>query len=144
MPLKMFQDEQPQPNLLPMIDVIFQLVLFLMLGAQFQEMERNMNVKVPDGAVANVLPLTDAPQKKVINVDRGGNLTLDNRDIKLAQLRGTLEQARAQYSGLEVVVRGDEQSIYKHVANVLLECRKAEIKSISVAYRIAGESQPGN
>jgi len=47
MPLKTHQDELPELNLTPMIDVVFLLIIFFMVGTKFADMERNVELKVP-------------------------------------------------------------------------------------------------
>ena len=37
MPLKTHMDEQPSLNLTPMIDIIFLIVIFFLVGTQFKE-----------------------------------------------------------------------------------------------------------
>ena len=52
MPLKVQQDEQPQLNLTPMIDVLFLLIIFFMVATTFGDLERNMELQVPEVAEA--------------------------------------------------------------------------------------------
>jgi len=66
MPLKTQFDEQPTVNLTPMIDVVFLLIIFFMVGTQFSELERNIRLQVPE--VAGAAALTAAPERRVVNV----------------------------------------------------------------------------
>src|SRR6476661_2914187 len=52
MPLKLQHDEMPAMNLTSMIDVLFLLIIFFMVAAKFDEMERNIEVDVPQVAQA--------------------------------------------------------------------------------------------
>jgi biopolymer transport protein ExbD len=47
MPLKTHVDEQPTLNLTPMIDIVFLLIIFFMVGTKFTELERKMALEVP-------------------------------------------------------------------------------------------------
>ena len=67
-------EEIPTLNLTSMIDVLFLLIIFFMVGTKFTEMERKIGLKVPQ--VSNVDALTSAPEKKVVNVYRDGQITL--------------------------------------------------------------------
>ncbi len=49
MPLKTHQDEQPTLNLTPMIDIVFLLIIFFMVGTKFAEWENKLALKVPAG-----------------------------------------------------------------------------------------------
>ena len=67
MPLKLQHDETPALNLTSMIDVLFLLIIFFMVATKFDELERNIEVAVPQVAQAgeNAPP----PQPLVVSVD---------------------------------------------------------------------------
>lgn len=48
MPLKTHTDEQPSLNLTSMIDVVFLLIIFFMVGTKFTELERKIGLQVPE------------------------------------------------------------------------------------------------
>ena len=52
MPLKLQHDEAPALNLTSMIDVLFLLIIFFMVATKFDELERNIEVAVPEVAQA--------------------------------------------------------------------------------------------
>ena len=131
MPLRTYLDEQPTLNLTSMIDVLFLLILFFMVGTKFTEMERKIGLKVPQ--VTDVGALTAAPEKKVVNVYRDGQITLDREPLGLDELSRRLSAARAQYADLGVLVRGDGAGTFQVVADVLNACRKAGITELGVA-----------
>ena len=68
MPLKTHVDEQPTLNLTPMIDIVFLLIIFFMVGTKFSELERKIGLKVPE--VAGAEALTAAPGR--LNGQRRG------------------------------------------------------------------------
>jgi biopolymer transport protein ExbD len=131
MPLRTQLDEQPSLNLTSMIDVLFLLIIFFMVGTKFTEMERKIGLKVPQ--VSNVEALTSAPEKKVINVYRDGQISLDRETVTLDELGRRLTAARSQYEDLGVLVRGDGGGEFQYVAEVLNACRKAGITELGVA-----------
>ena len=135
MPMKTLTDEQPGLNLTSMIDVMFLLVIFFMVGTKFSDTERNMSVKVPQVAAAG--PLAPGPEKRVINVYRDGRITLDRQAVSLAELKAKLADARSQYQKLGVVVRGDSQGPYQNVADVLAACRAAGIADLGITVNMA-------
>lgn len=135
MPLKTLADEQPAMNLTSMIDVMFLLVIFFMVGAKFSDTERNMSVRVPQ--VADAGPMTAAPAKRVINVYQDGRISLDRQTVTIAELKSQLAAARQEYARLGVVVRGDGLGAYQNVASVLAACREAGIADLGISVRIA-------
>ncbi len=137
MPIKTFQDEQPSINLTPMIDIVFLLIIFFMVGTEFVELEREMVVDVP--RVSDGDTLTAAPEKRIINVYRDGRVALDDQTMTLGQLRSELTTARSQYAGLGVIVRGDAEGAFQNVASVLDACRQAGIAEMGISVKLAGK-----
>ena len=135
MPLKTMADEQPTMNLTSMIDVMFLLVIFFMVGTKFSDSERNMSVRVPQVTASG--PIAAAPQKRVINITADGRITLDQQAITLAELKARLQSARQEYAKLGVVVRGDAHATHQSVANVLAACREAGVSDLGISVRVA-------
>lgn len=134
MPLKIQRDDQTSINLTPMIDIVFLLIIFFMVGTKFSELneiERDIALQVPQ--VADAKALTSAPRKRVINVYQDGRIILDEKPVSIDQLQMELANARLQYQKLGVVIRGDADSRYQNVANVIATCRKADITDLNIS-----------
>ena len=134
MALKTHVDEQPTLNLTPMIDIVFLLIIFFMVGTKFTELERKIALHVPE--VADKGALTAAPERKIVNVYRDGAVTLDRKPISLDQLTDELAASRSQYEDLGVLVRGDAQGEFQGVAAVLNACRQAGIRDLGISVRL--------
>jgi biopolymer transport protein ExbD len=132
----MHQDDMPQINLTPMIDIIFQLIIFFMVGSRFTEMDKKVDVKVPTASQAANLPT--APTRYVVNVQRDGQLTFNSQPITLDSLVLELKTLRQTKSDLNVIVRGDADGPLQNVAAVLTACRAAGVADVGIAVR------PGN
>lgn len=141
MPLKTHRDEQPTLNMTPMIDVVFLLIIFFMVGTKFSELERKIGLQVPEVAKAGAL--TPAPKKRVVNVYRDGRIDLDRQAVTLEELTDQLTAARGQYRDLGVLIRGDGQGAFQRVAEVLAACKEAGVAELGISVRLAesGESR---
>ena len=139
MPLKTSRDEQPTLNLTPMIDVVFLLIIFFMVGTKFSELERKLGLRVPEVTEAGAL--TPAPEKKVVNVYRDGHISLDRDEVTLKELTNRLAAARSQYKDLGVLVRGDADGTFQQVAEVLGACRQAGVSELGISVRIAARER---
>jgi biopolymer transport protein ExbD len=133
MPLKMHQDDVPTINLTPMIDIIFQLIIFFMVGSRFTEMDKKVDVKVPTSSQAANLPT--APTRYVVNVQRDGQLTFNNQPMSLEGLVTELKAVRRTQADLNVIVRGDADGPLQNVAAVLTACRAAGVADVGIAVR---------
>ena len=142
MPIKTSRDEQPTINLTPMIDIVFLLIIFFMVGTKFSELteaERLIELNVPE--VAEAKALTSSPKKRIISVFRDGKIMLDDQQVTIKQLKSELQAAKAEYDKIGVVVRGDATSYYQNVADVLATCHSVEIVDLQVAVRVANKEQ---
>lgn len=138
MPLKVQKDIESSINLTPLIDIVFLLIIFFMVGTKFSELneqERNIPLQVP--SVSNATALTSAPMKRVINVLSDGKIYLDERPVSVEELRVELASAKEQYKHLGVVVRGDANTMYQRVADVIATCRQAKISDLNISVRVA-------
>ena len=142
MPLKVHRDEQPSLNMTPMIDIVFLLIIFFMVGTKFTELsesEKEIPLDVPE--VGKVDALTAAPKKRVINVYEDGTITIDGNYVSLVQLQNELIAAKQQYDQLGVVVRGDGNSLHQNVTEVLATCRRANITDLGISVRVAQNAE---
>lgn len=140
MPLKADSLEEPVLNLTPMIDVVFNLIIFFMVGTRFSDMERQFDIHLPQ--VSDAQPLTSPPEEIIINVFADGRIVVREDTLTLPQLQGFLEQARTRYAQQAVLIRGDGQGVYQHVMDVLSACQRAKIANFSLAAQTRTETAP--
>lgn len=135
MPLKLQQDDALQLNLTPMIDVLFLLIIFFMVATTFGDLERNMELKVPE--VAEAGDAVQPAKPLVINVFADGTLDLDGQPATLDELKSRLVEARERIGQPSVVIRGDAECAFQRVASALSACKSAGISELGITVRIA-------
>lgn len=118
-----------------MIDVVFLLIVFFMVATKFTELERDIELNLPE--VAEARALTAKPQAREVAVHADGRMTLDRVEVSPAELTRQLAAARDEYQQLGVVIRGDGACEYRHVAQALAACQEAKISQLSVSVRLA-------
>ncbi len=128
-------DEVPALNLTSMIDVLFLLIIFFMVGTKFVETDRQIELKLPQVKAGGAL--SAAPEKKVISVYQDGVITLDRKTVTLDELTGRLAASRSQYKALGVLVRGDGTATFQLIANVLNACKQAGIADLAISVEMA-------
>jgi len=133
MPLKTLVDEQPSLNMTPMIDCVFLLLIFFLLGTKYTEVERKIPLRIPE--VRDAQALSPAPSKKIVNIYRDGKITLDRQNVSLDDLGDRLKIARRQYADLGVRIRGDAEGQFQGVAEVLNVCKQAGIQELGIGVR---------
>jgi len=139
MAVKTQPDDMPPLNLTAMIDILFLLIIFFMVGTTFIESDKQIKLQVPQ--VNDGGSLSPAPKKRVVNVYQDGQITLDGDSVSLDQLTRRLTAARSQYKGLGVLVRGDGATAFDRVAKVLNACKQAGIADLGISVRVASEKK---
>jgi biopolymer transport protein ExbD len=142
MPLKLQHDEIPTLNLTSMIDVLFLLIIFFMVATKFDEMERDIQVAVPQVVQAG----NDAspPKPLVVSVHADGRLDLDGKVLSETELASQLAARRTPLSEPTVVIHGDAKCAFQHVASALGACRHAGISELGITVKIASEASGRN
>jgi biopolymer transport protein ExbD len=140
MPLKTQLDEAPTLNLTSMIDVLFLLIIFFMVATKFDELERNIDVAVPE--VPQAGDTGPPPKPFVVAVQPDGSIQLDGSSVSLEDLTARLVSARTALGEPSVVIRGDAKCAFQHVAAALAACRQAGVAELGITVRIAGIGNP--
>ena len=136
MPLKTQLSDAPAPNLTPMIDVVFLLIIFFMVGTNFTQVDHKITVNVNVPEVTNQpAALTAKPTQRVISVHADGHITLDNETVTLEQLEQKLKAAVKEYPQLGIIVRGAATGAFGNVAQVLSSVKASGVSEMDIAVR---------
>lgn len=135
MPLKAFSSEdEPQINMTPMIDCVFLLLIFFMVGTQFIDRERQTDIKLPTASVAS--PLTSGPDDIVVNIVGPELVKVGGETFSLEELEERLKEAKKNFADQGVLVRGSGPDPYQLVMDVLDACKRADISKVSLANQV--------
>jgi biopolymer transport protein ExbD len=107
-----------------------------MVATKFDEMERNIEVAVPQ--VKQAGDAATPPRPLIVAVQVDGNVALDGKQMSLADLTKQLAKARTPLTEPTVVIRGDAKCAFQHVASALAACQEAGISDLGITVRIAG------
>ena len=150
MRLKMNEDERKELNLLPMIDVMVNLLIFFLVASKFSNDEREMNAKleVPEVAAAQPLSMTS---KVVVNVERDEGspdgyarpYMIQGKRYREKELELILIQERQKNPDRSVEIRADGKMPWEYVARVMGLCNKAEIKTYTATAQVREEKAAG-
>lgn len=114
MPLKTSNSEElPSVNLTPMIDVVFLLIIFFMVGTQFTQQEQQIDIKLP--SAGNLNAMISTPDRREVSINSDGAVFLDGQQLSITQLTERLKEMRVRYPDLAVAVRGDAEAKQKHI-----------------------------
>jgi biopolymer transport protein ExbD len=117
-----------------MIDVILVLIIFFMVATKFAEEERSVELQLPTIAHRNAA--MTAPEPKVVNVHRNGQITLGTKNVTVGELKEQLAAAKAQYRRLNVLVRGDHYATHGQMTAVYDACKQAGIADLAISVKL--------
>lgn len=125
------QAEDATINLTPMIDVVFLLVIFFMVGSKFSEAESRIEVNVP--AVGEMRSITRGPDELTVDIGVDGTVSVDGQSVSLTQLTSMLRDQHKNYPALKVVVRGEASGSLQQTVEVLHAVRGSGVEQIGIS-----------
>lgn len=118
------------PNMTPVIDVVFLLLIFFLVATRFDQEERELPVELPDVVQAQPLALTP---ELIVNVTRDGKYKVVGKEYTEKQLGSLLRESRQRNPDQPVLIRADGNVAWKFGVRVMGLCNKANIKNYRVA-----------
>ena len=123
-------DEEPTINLTPMLDMVFNLLLFFLAATTFAKEEVELDMRLPQAASGQV---GGEAKQLVVNVTAEGSLHVDGRAVTLEALRQKLAAAQQRDAKQSVLVRGDRAAQFGVGIQGLEACRLAKITKVDFA-----------
>jgi biopolymer transport protein ExbD len=126
-------------NLDPLIDCVFLLNLFFLTTTSFIKMEQDLSINLP--TMSQKLKVHKPPAAPIIVNVRympGGKAFyhVDNEKVTPTALTINLTRARIRNKEQSVVIRGDKNVKWDHVAKVMACCAQAGITKVSATVEV--------
>ena len=135
MPLvRLSDDEELQPNMAPMIDVVLVLTIFFMCATRFSGDEHAFDVELPK--VNTATPL-EAAKPEIVEVAADGGVTFRGESVVIEDLSSRLAAVRGDGREMSVLVRGDRAASHGRMAAVYEACRTAGIRHVGISVQVA-------
>lgn len=119
-------------DVVPMVDCMMVLVIFLMISSSFVS-DPGVEVQKPDVVGA----MSSEQNALLIAISADNRIWFDGQEIRTDQVAGVLKQAAVGRSP-SVIVRGDQVSDLGVFAQVYTEAKRAGIKQVQFATARAG------
>lgn len=148
-------DIKAEPNLTPLLDVVFQLITFFMLVINFSQDAYDVRIKLPVAGSARPADAPDgaAEQRLILNIDRAGSLLFNGKTLSLGQAIEQIKfEAQIQRLNLKtlngkapdpneglparVVIRADRDTQFAPIYSLITACqtngfRKFDLKAMT-------------
>lgn len=131
MPLvRLDTEEDPTPNLAPMIDVILVLTIFFMCATKFTTDERRFDLDLPQaGAAATAAD----GRPEIVEVEASGAVRLGGDAVEMPELAARLAASRGVRPDLAVTIRGERAVPHGRMAEVYEACRASGVSRVAIA-----------
>ncbi len=128
------------PNLTPLIDIVFLLLVFFMLTSHFVR-DEVLNIDLPEADSGESL---DEPQQIEVIINEAGEYSINNQIVTLAALENILLDEIKEQKEKVVRIRGDENVDLGIAIAVFDAARKAGASGIDIVTVEHSDSAPAN
>ena len=123
--------ENPQLDMTPMIDVVFELIIFFVVTLT-QANAKDETVRLEDGKHGiELTPDELPPTHLIVDVARNGRISMCDVTITPAELGRRVKERMRKYGEFPVLIRADYRAKHKSVAEVMNACTQNGIWKLS-------------
>ena len=134
------RSEEPEINLIPFIDVLLVILIFLMLSTTYSRFTE-LQLKLPS---ADAEPMRERPGEIVIAISSDGRYALNRRPVEgrsVDVLSAELKAAAAGRADTVLIISADAMAAHQSVINVLDAARRAGLPRLTFAAQ-TGDGRP--
>ncbi|HOK56923.1 MAG TPA: biopolymer transporter ExbD [bacterium] len=116
-------------NLTPMVDVVFQLIIFFMLSSSFI-MQPGIKIKLPKAETTDIIK-----QREIfVNITEEGKIYFKGKVVNLSEFEKELkEELKNRKENIILIVKADKDTKHGIVVSVMDKARSCGIEKIAVA-----------
>jgi len=131
MPRKRSRSEGCEVNMTPMIDVVFQLIIFFIVSMKIEQ-ELNPDIELEPAPYGPVIADED-PRTLVVEVDRRGWISIHGAQLSKQKFLQIMEGRYRRYGRFPVLIRGDSRAQHADIRAVMDICTRVGIWRVSFA-----------
>jgi len=123
-------DNIPQINIVPMIDVVFAILTFLIVSSLSLSKSEGLPVNLPKASTSQV---QDSPAKITVTLDAQGKFMVDKKLVNLDQIESTVRQVMGQNPSALIVLNADKSVDHGNVVEVMDRLRRIKGAKLGIA-----------
>ena len=124
------EQENPQLDMTPMIDVVFELIIFFVVTIKQEDIFSKLNANRP---APNSAPSTSEENDNQIKIDIGpGGMVFNGRGVSLKELDRNIKQLSATSKKSTVLLRCTMDSPHTYLVDALDTCNKYGMYNLSI------------
>ncbi len=121
-------NEGAEMNMTPMIDVVFQLIIFFVVTLKLTK-DYNKDIKLEDGKNGETITAENSPvQTLTIELSRRsklfphGRISINNAQLNTAMLADIIRQRYKKFGSFPVLIRADKRARHEDVKRIMDIC----------------------
>jgi len=123
-------DNIPQINIVPMIDVVFAILTFLIVSSLSLSKSEGLPVNLPKASTSQV---QDSPAKITVTLDAQGKFMVDKKLVNLDQIESTVRQVMGSNQSALIVLNADKSVYHGNVVEVMDRLRGIKGAKLGIA-----------
>ena len=123
-------DNIPQINIVPMIDVVFAILTFLIVSSLSLSKSEGLPVNLPKASTSQV---QDSPAKITVTLDAQGKFMVDKKLVNLDQIESTVRQVMGSNPSALIVLNADKTVEHGNVVEVMDRLRRIKGAKLGIA-----------
>ena len=123
-------DNIPQINIVPMIDVVFAILTFLIVSSMSLSKSEGLPVNLPKASTSQV---QDSPAKITVTLDAQGKFMVDKKLVNLDQIESTVRQVMGSNPSALIVLNADKSVSHGNVVEVMDRLRRIKGAKLGIA-----------
>jgi len=116
-------------NVTPLVDVVLVLLIIFMVITPL--LQRGKAVTLPDAKLVSELKSGGDPI--ILSVTRDGKAFIEKEEVKKEDIAPALESQMLKQPGVPIMFKGDRDTDYKVIREVILEVTKTKVMGVSLA-----------
>lgn len=135
--------EEPEINLVPMIDVLLVILIFLVITTTYSKFSE-LEIKLPQAVAAEPVRTPESPKVIDVSVSERGDYTINLLPIKFTSIEGLRDALRAASKDQDnpiIIIHADARATHQAVIAVVEAARLAGYNQVTFTTEVTDNNR---
>ena len=114
------------PNLTPVIDVVFLLLIFFLVATRLKQEELTAHINLAE--IMQAQPLAAGVPELIVNIDKDGKFIISGKEFDEASLAARIHAEYVENPQRRVQIRADQDVKFRYPLTVIGMCKEDDIE----------------